>query len=195
MNTQVKSNQRGPIAALAGLLLLQVAAAAAWHKWFRHDAGASLGVVPQMQEYTRERRYDDAIQIGLRSLKHSSADDVILQQIAVVYLRRAQIESGDQAQYTAQAVEYAEKALAANSTNQLDLYDTARVFDIAGDFSAGKKCDYYKRSVSIFQDRAPLLGGESVSLEGKNVPTAGLRQENGYLLQRVQAKMSKAGCR
>lgn len=194
MTDQNEPNHRWLILGLACLLLLQVAGAWIWQKWFRHDSAGALSVIPHMQELTRERRYDDAINTGLGALKHSSADDTVLQQIALVFLRRAQIESGDKEQYAARAVGYAEKALAANPTNQADLYGTARVFDIAGDFSASRECEFYRRSIAIFQQRAPLLGGETILVAGKAVPTGPLRQENEHLLQRGKAKMAKAGC-
>jgi tetratricopeptide (TPR) repeat protein len=185
---------RGVIIALAGLLLLQIAGAAIWYRWFRHDAQESSGVIPRMQELTRERRYDEAVQIGQSALKNISADDGVLQQIALVYLRRAQIETGDKTQFTGQAVDYSEKALAAKPANQLDFYATARVLDIAGDYSVTLRCEHYERSVSLFEKRLQFLTGESVEVEGKTVPTVQLRQENDYLLQRVKAKMAKAGC-
>jgi hypothetical protein len=194
MAVATESNYRGLVIALAALLILQIAGAAVWHKWFRRDSDTSGGVIPRMQELTRERRYDDAVQLGQSDLKNFSGDDTVLQQIALVFLRRAQIEAGDKEQYTAQSVAYAEKALAANPSNQMDLYRTARVFDIAGDYSAELGCEHYKRSVSLFEKRVQFLTGESLEIEGKAVPTQRLRQENDYLLQRVKAKMAKAGC-
>jgi tetratricopeptide (TPR) repeat protein len=189
-----ESKHRGLIIALAGLLLLQIAGAAIWYKWLRHDTQDSSGVIPRMQEFTRERRYDEAVQIGQRSLNDSSTDDAVLQQIALVYLRRAQIEAGDKAQFTTQAVAYSEKALAANPTNQMNFYATARVLDIAGDYSVALRCEHYKRSVSLFEKREQFLTGESLEVDGKAVPTERLRQENDYLLERVKTKMAKAGC-
>lgn len=194
METQSESQHRGWILVLAGLLIIQIASAFVWQKWFRHETGASIGVVPKMQEYTRERRYEEAVRIGLHSLKNVPADDTILQQIAVVYLRRAQIEPDNKARDAGQAVEYAEKALASNPANQANLYGTARVLDIAGDFSTARKCEFYKRSVSIFQERVSLLQSETISVGDKNMKTAPLKQENEYLLNRVKTKIAKAGC-
>jgi hypothetical protein len=111
-----------------------------------------------------------------------------------VYLRRAQIEGEGKQAYASQAVEYSEKALIVNPSSQMNLYATARVVDIAGDYSPARHCEYYKRSILIFEQRAPMLTGDSMQVEGKALPTARLRQENEYLLQRVKAKMAKAGC-
>ncbi len=187
-------SHRGWILALSALLLLQIATALIWQKWFRRDAPSTQGVIPRMQQLVRERLYDDAVQLGLSSLNHSPADDSTLQQIAVVFLRRAQIEAGDKERDTAQAVDYAQQALAANPANQANLYGTARVLDIAGDFSAGKRCDYYRRSFALFQQRTHNLEADEILVGSKMVPSAPLRQENEYLRQRVQSKMASGGC-
>jgi hypothetical protein len=187
-------SHRGWILALSALLFLQITAALIWQKWFRRESPSIQGVIPQMQQLVRERLYDDAVQLGLRSLSHSSNDDSTLQQIAVVYLRRAQIEAGNKERDTAQAVDYAQQALAANPANQANLYATARVLDIAGDFSAPKRCDYYRRSLALFQERTQNLEADQIMVGNKMVSTTPLRQENEYLLQRVQSKIAKAGC-
>jgi tetratricopeptide (TPR) repeat protein len=189
-----ESGHRRLILALSGLLILQIAGAAIWYRWFRHDSVNSEAAVPRMQELTRERRYDEAVQLGRSALRNTSKDDAVLQQIALVFLRRAQIEDGDKKSSTAQAVDYSEKALAVNPSNPMDVYATARVLDIAGDYSAELRCEHYKRSVSLFEKRKQLLTGETMEVEGKAVPTVRLRQENDYLLARVKAKMAKAGC-
>ena len=122
---------------------------------------------------------------------HLFSDYMVLQQIALVYLRQAQIESGDRENWARQAVGYADKAIASNPREQANLYDSARVFEIAGDFSGGSKCSYYGRSMELFQERAPLLTGEQVMIAGKASPTAALRSEQEYLAGRGKTKMLK----
>ena len=130
---------------------------------------------------------------GLSALKNLPGDDAILQQIAVVYLRRAQIE-GDQQRWAAQAAEYAEKALAAHPGDQINLYSSARAFEIAADFSAARRCEYYARSAALLQQRLPLLVGEHLTMNGRPAPPEPLRQENEFLLARVKMKSKKNGC-
>lgn len=199
MNAPARSSYRGIVIGLAGLLLLQVGLFAAWHTWFRHDvaiASAPSGdVIQRMQEFTRQRRYDDAIQLGVKSVHNLPSDYIVLQQIALVCLRQAQIESGDRENWTRQAVGYADKAIANNPHEQANLYDSARVFEIAGDFSGGSKCSYYGRSAELFQERIPLLIGDQMMVAGKLTPTVALRNEQEYLSGRVKAKMQKNGCR
>ncbi len=198
MSAPARSSYRGMVIGLAGLLVLQVGLFAAWHT-LRHDAAgtsaASGDVIQRMQEFTRQRRYEEAVQLGLKSVQKTPSDYTVLQQIAMVYLRQAQIESGERENWARQAVGYADRAIASNPREQANLYDSARVFEIAGDFSGGLKCSYYGRSLELFQERAPLLTGEQVMIAGKATPTAVLRSEQEFLAGRVKTKMQKSGCR
>lgn len=195
--TDVEPSYRGLIVGLAGLFLLQVLGVAVWQRWFRHEAAlpeqAQQNVILRMGEYVRERRYDDAVQAGLSSLKGEPGDDVVLQQIAVVYLRRAQIE-GEPERWAPQAADYAEKALAAHPGEEVNLYSSARAFEIAGDFSAARRCEYYARSAILLQERTPLLAGERAMMNGRLSPAGPLRQENEFLLNRVKAKSANSRC-
>jgi hypothetical protein len=188
---------RSVILGLAVLLLLQVAGVAVWQKWFTHEspipAGDSQDVIARMQEDVRERRYDDAVQVGLSSLKNLPSDDVVLQQIGIVYLRRAQIE-GQPERWVAQAAEYTEKALSVNPGDQVNLYSSARALEIAGDFSAARRCAYYARSATLLEQRLPLLTGDHLMMNGQPAAAEPLRQENDSLLTRVRTKIKKNGC-
>jgi hypothetical protein len=147
MRIAAQASHRGLVIWLGALLALQVGGFAAWHSWFRHDvaiaSAPNQAVIPQMQNLIRQRRYEDAAQLGLKSVRGSPGDYEVFQQIALVYLRQAQVESGDRENWTRQAVGYAEKAIASNPGEQTNLYDSARVLEIAGDFSKAMKCTYY----------------------------------------------------
>jgi len=69
-------------AALVGVLLLRhVFSAAAQDKRAETADYGSL-----MVQYTKDGRYDDAIQTGLKSLHNDPTDGAVYQQIVVVYL-------------------------------------------------------------------------------------------------------------
>jgi tetratricopeptide (TPR) repeat protein len=40
----------------------------------------------QMVDYAKQGRYDDAIQVGIKALENKPTDEVVYQQIAIVYL-------------------------------------------------------------------------------------------------------------
>jgi len=132
-------------------------------------------VVLQMVNYTKQGRYDDAIQIGLQSLQSQPSDEVIYEWIATTYLVRAQKDSELREQWVGKAVSYTEKALALNSRDRdvasLHIFQDARSFELAGDLSATGKCIYYERARKFLEDRVPLLQGEHLALEGKNLST------------------------
>lgn len=187
---------RGIVLALAGLLVLQTAAVAVWQRWFRHQAapaGQSQDVIAHMQQDVRERRYDDAVQAGLSALKNLPSDDAVLQQIGLVYLRRAQIEGAPE-RWSDQAAAYAERALTADPGDQVNLYSSARSLEIAGDFSAARRCAYYARSAALLEKRLPLLTGDQLIMNGRPAKPDALRRENDFLMGRVKMKSKKNGC-
>src|SRR5260370_41220399 len=49
-----------------------------------HDIGS------QIANYLEQERYDDAVDVGLKSVENQPHDEIIYQQIALVYLVRAQ---------------------------------------------------------------------------------------------------------
>lgn len=155
-------------------------------------------VGPQMVKYTKEGRYDEAIQTGLQSLTNESSDEIIYEGIATVYLVRAEKESDKRELWVDNAISYTKKALALNSKEQdaagVHLFQDARAFEVAGDLSTTKKCTYYSCARKILMDRIPLLQGEQLIVEGKPYPLAPLRNENGKRLAEVNAKVAHAGC-
>lgn len=158
-----------------------------------HDVGS------QMVNYTKQGRYDDAIQIGLQSLQNQPSDEIIYEGIATVCLIRAQKDSQQREKWVETAVSYAEKALALNSKDKdvagVHLFQDARSFEVAGDLSTILRCSYYERARKLLENRAPLLQGDQLTLEGRVFPLAPLRKENERTLADVKAKAAKAACK
>ena len=152
-----------------------------------------------MTSYTQQGRYDDAIQLGLELLKNDPTDEIVYQQIADVYLIRAQKDYGQREEWVTKAVSYVEKSLSFNSKDKdtagVHLFQDARAFESAGDLSADKKCAYYDRARKLLMDRVPLLQGDQITLAGKTFPLEPLRKENDRILAGVKDKATKAGCR
>jgi hypothetical protein len=69
----------------------------------------------QMVAYTKQGRYDDAVQVGMKALENKPTDEVVYQQIAIVYLVRAGKDEALREQWVSQAISYTEKALSLNS--------------------------------------------------------------------------------
>jgi len=149
----------------------------------------------QMVEYTRQGNYDKAVRTGLAALKEGR-DGFIQQQIAMVYLQRAEKEPGLRDRWAREAVFYAEKSLEDDVQPKFLLLDEAGgIFEMAGDLSTSQSCEYYARALKAFSVAAPLLEGDYIALYGYRRPLAPLRTQNEKLLTRVREKAMRAGCK
>lgn len=159
----------------------------------------SLNEISKMTSLTQQDRYDDAVQLGLELLKNDPTDEIVLQQIADVYLIRAKKDQDRREEWVAKAVSYTEKALSYNSKDKdvagVHLFQDARSFELAGDLSRDKKCAYYERARKLLTDRVPLIQGDQIALAGKTFPLEPLRKENNKVLAGVNYKAAKAGCK
>jgi hypothetical protein len=163
------------------------------------NSGKSQNEISQMASYTKQGRYDDAVQLGLDLLKNDPTDEIVYQQIADVYLVRAQKDHDQREEWVSKAVSYVEKSLSFNSKDKdtagVHLFQDARSFESAGDLSADKRCSYYDRARKLLEARSPLLQGDQVTLAGKTFPLEPLRKENDKVLAGVKGKAAKAGCK
>jgi tetratricopeptide (TPR) repeat protein len=155
--------------------------------------------VSQMVSYANQGRYDDAVQLGLQLLKNDPNDEIIYQQIADVYLLRAQKDVTRRDQWVSKAVSYVEKSLSLNSKDKdvagVRLFQDARSLESAGDLSADKRCQHYDRARKLLEDRISLLEGDQITLAGRTFPLEPLRKENNRVLVGVKDKSTKAGCK
>ena len=152
----------------------------------------------QMVAYTKQGRYDDAIQVGIKALENQPTDEGVYQQIAMVYLIRAGKDEALRERWVSNAVLYTEKALSLNSKDRdvagVLVLQEALSFESAGDLSATERCAYYQRAKKLVTDRTPLLQLEQLTIDGKVYPLAPLRRENDKILARIQEKAAKAEC-
>jgi tetratricopeptide (TPR) repeat protein len=191
-----------------GVLVLAFAAtvALAWGLHARTSSNQSASSseqshneISQMASYTKQGRYDDAVQLGLDLLKNDPTDEIVYQQIADVYFVRAQKDRDQREEWVTKAISYIEKSLTFNSKDKdtagVHLFQDARAFESAGDLSADKKCAYYDRARKLLEDRASRLEGDQVTLAGRTFPLEPLRKENDRVLTGVKDKATKAGCK
>jgi tetratricopeptide (TPR) repeat protein len=154
--------------------------------------------ISEMTNYIEEGRYDEAVQLGLSILRNDPNDEIVYQQIADVYLTRAQKDREQREQWVEDAVSYVEKSLALNAKDKdvagVYLFQDARSFELAGDLSASKRCTYYDTARKLLENRVSLLQGSEITLAGRTFPLEPLRKENEKVLVRVKDKTTKAGC-
>src|SRR5664279_1198684 len=80
--------------------------------------------ISQMTSYSKQGRYDDAVRLGLELVKNDPTDEIVYQQIADVYLIRAQKDHEQREEWVKKAIFYIEKSLSFNSKDK----DTAGVY-------------------------------------------------------------------
>jgi len=153
-----------------------------------------------MVESVRRGQYDEAIQLGLKSLKHTSDDAFIYQQLAKIYIMRARKYVDKRDGFVSEAVSYANKALAINPVDKdtagVHLFQIARTFEAAGDLSKSQAaCSYYEQAKKLLESRTPLLKEDSVVSKGKTIRLAPLRDENERALVGLRTKYSAAECK
>lgn len=157
-----------------------------------HDVGS------QMIDCLQRGQYDEAVQVGMKALRHQPGDELILQEIATVYLVRAQKEPQQKEQWLTRAVLYTDQALSLNSKNRdaagVQLFQHARTYELVGDLSTTERCTRYTQAQKLLEERIPLLQGDNLTLEGRTFPLAPLRKENDTTVAAVKEKAAKAGC-
>jgi hypothetical protein len=190
-----------------GVLIIAGIVFVSWHQWAATHAddqaaansGDSRDAGSRMTKYVKEGRYDDAIHIGLGSLRNQPSDEFFYNQIAVVYFVRAEKDRDRREQWVASAVSYTEQALALNSKSKdvagILLFQEGRSFGLAGDLSSMKRCTHYGRALFLIQQREGLLQGKQVTVDGTAYPLAPMRKENEKILMDIKAKAANAGCK
>jgi tetratricopeptide (TPR) repeat protein len=155
--------------------------------------------ISEMTSDTEQGRYDEAVQLGLAILRNDPSDEFVYQQIADVYLIRAQKDRERREQWVTKAVSYVEKSLSLNSKDKdvagVHLFMDALSFESAGDLSVEKRCIYYDRARRLLEDRVSLLKVDQITLAGRTFPVEPLRKENDKVLARVKDKAMRAPCK
>jgi hypothetical protein len=193
-----KSSQAVIQRIVIGVILLVVFAGAfvAWHYWTEAPNPRDFG--SQMIKYTKQGRYDAAVQVGLNALRNDSRDGIVYQQVAMVYLERAYKDSKHREEWVTKGISYVEKSLSLNTNNDdvagVLILQNALSFKEFGNLSADRRCAYYERARRLLEDRVPMLQGEKLTLEGRDFPLAPLRKENDKFLSEVKGRATSAGC-
>jgi hypothetical protein len=153
-----------------------------------------------MTKYNQLGRHDDAIRVAQDWLDKHPDDPMhgatVYEQIAITYLIKASKDHAHKDEWIRQAVVYYEKELSVHQKKEgdIELNVVGRGFEKAGDLSTNSSCLYYGRAVKAFEEEMPFIEGDSITVSGKIITLAPIRQENQKALERVKAKLAKAGC-
>jgi tetratricopeptide (TPR) repeat protein len=188
---------------LLALLILFVAFAA-WLVYHETRVPQNQGeLLNRMIELQREGRYDKAVQVVQNWMKDSrrdiSRDELLYQQIAMVYIAKAykKPRSRDESVHLAEmnlehSLDLFEKEQ--SKDNNPWLFEVGGAYEILGNISDKDKCRLYETAREAFERQLPLIKGDSYTAYGSTVPLEPLRVEVRKHLDGVNKKSSSAGC-
>jgi hypothetical protein len=155
-------------------------------------------VASEIVSYAGQGRYDEAVELGLHSLKNQPSDEFIYQQIADVYLIRARKEPDRRQDWISKAITYTDKALPLNSRDKdpagAKLFQIGRSYEFIADLSTDNRCSRYTEAQKLLESREPMLQGDQIILDGRTFPLAPMRAENQRVLDKINEKARKANC-
>ncbi|HTD45351.1 MAG TPA: hypothetical protein VK687_14275 [Bryobacteraceae bacterium] len=140
--------------------------------------------------------YDQAVDESLKELRNGPEDASVYDQIAMVYLIRAQVEKNQQ--WVDQAIRYIDKELATyrgwgDPDPGFALLRAGSALEAAGEISARQRCTYFHRAVEVLREAAAASHGDQVIL-GEPIPLAPQRTAISKALSRIESKQGDARC-
>ena len=152
----------------------------------------------------QDGRYDDAdstIQMWLKGCDCEDASGVELYRTrAMIYIVKAHKKHGSKDESIRQAEENLNKSLLiydANPPKELDveLFEIGGAFDILGDLSDTRKCEFYLQARQAFVRQLPMIVGDTSTAYGKTIHLERVRAEIRRHLEKTNEKIAKAGCK
>ncbi|HMD10182.1 MAG TPA: hypothetical protein VKH63_21800 [Candidatus Acidoferrum sp.] len=156
-----------------------------------------------MIELQKQGRYDGAVRVvqnwmndGTRNISH---DEILYQQIAMIYIARAykKSESRNESAHLAEL----------NLGRSLDLFDKQEskdndpwlieiggAYEVLGDISDKDKCRLYEKARDLYLEQLPLIKGTSFTAYGYTAQLEPVRTEVRKHLDATKIKLSAAGC-
>jgi len=160
-------------------------------------------VLNRMIELQKEGRYDKAAQVVQRWLtdgrRDSSKDDLLFQQIAIVYLIKAYKKPASREDSFREAERNLEKALETldrqkPEDNDIGLFGVGGGYEQMGNLATKGKCHYYERAKQCYVRQLPIIKGESYTAYGSTIPLEPLRKEIRKHLDATEAELLQNGC-
>jgi tetratricopeptide (TPR) repeat protein len=134
----------------------------------------------QILEYRKRGDFERAITVAVEPVNGKQPDDFLLQTTAVTYFQRAQADQINKEKWVVLAVQYSERALQANPTDLVNVFNVGDSYMAAG-MNLGKPlgCSYYEKALQAFDHLKanPALQGEWGTIEGERVLLAAYRQK------------------
>lgn len=148
-------------------------------------------VATRMMELEAKQQFDDAIQLGLGSLKGQAGDYFVYQLVAQAYGILEYRDPGQSGKWAILSAQYSDKAMDANPADLSNVFNAGDNYALAGDnLPTSESCRYYEKAASIFQALAPRLQGSRATIQGQSFRLAPFRRENAERLADVKRKLA-----
>ena len=158
------------------------------------EPSRSDDVVTKMAQETKQGHYVESIQMGMSALENKPSDDLILRQIAIIYLLRADKDRDHAEQWVKQANSFADRSIAIHPAVDIGRYEAARIYEHSGDLAKEDKCSLYIRALKTLAEWSSTLKGENLTVEGRDFPVAPLRKEADATKARIVGKQAQSHC-
>jgi len=183
---------------LGGLLLVALALIGIKHHYDTMEMPWSLiwptqdiQLATKMAQLRNAGRFDEAIDLGLRSVTGREGDDSIYQLIADTYFIRALHDKDQSGKWTKLGADYSDKALSSNPKDIANVFNVGMNYVIAGDDLDTGGCEYYRKAKSLFENLAPRLQADGAETQGRTVRLAAFRERNQEALSRVAQSLQR----
>ena len=185
-------------------LLVPFVAMAAWLAY--HETRTPQNqteVLDRMIELQKEGRYDKAVQVVQQWLNDSrrdiSRDELLYQQIAMVYIAKAYKRPGSRNESVHLAEVNLERSLDLfekldSKDNNPWLFEIGGAYELLGDISDKRKCEFYEKAQQSLVRQLRLIKGDSYTAYGRTVSLEPFRREVRKHLDAVNKKSSKTSC-
>ena len=110
--------------------------------WPRQD----IQLATKMAQLRNAGRFDEAIDLGLRSVTGREGDDSIYQLIADTYFIRALDDKDQSGKWTKLGADYSDKALSSDPKDIANVFNVGMNYVIAGDDLDTGGCEYYRKA-------------------------------------------------
>jgi tetratricopeptide (TPR) repeat protein len=154
-----------------------------WNSHIEHSVGHVSEVAPvesyatQIRSYSRQGRYDDAIQVGLRAIHNEPADAAVYQQLAMVYITRAQKDATERDRWVQEATSCIDRALTADGNDPVNALESAHALRAAAGLSSDKACTYYQRALALSSPLSKPYSDTHIMIKGRTYPVDPVRRE------------------
>jgi hypothetical protein len=149
----------------------------------------------EITRLTQQRRYDEAVNLGLSGITGKPEDAALYRSIAVVYTVRAQSDPQNRERWLQSAVELIDKSLSFSTPDPLDKSAGAQAFETIGDLSEDKSCQLYKRAESLWKEAAAEAEDHpTVTMGSQVVSTASIKQTAETEIGRISSKRKARNC-